>query len=74
MGPYCFNFSQICDQLQQAGNLQIAAPSQLQASIETLLQDAEQRHAMGAAGLRLMEQQKGAQAKHINHLVPLLAL
>ncbi len=64
MGPNCFNFAQVCDQLEQAQGLMITTNASLLADISGLLSDPELRQRMGVAGQALVNSKKGALDRH----------
>lgn len=66
MGPNCFNFSQVCDQLEQAQGLLVTTKSRLLADATKLLSDRDLRTSMGAAGKAFIEIQKGALQRHLS--------
>ncbi|MCO4836614.1 MAG: 3-deoxy-D-manno-octulosonic acid transferase [Oceanospirillaceae bacterium] len=65
MGPNCFNFTQVCDQLEQVQALKVTTSAHLLKDLTELLVDPLLREAMGAAGALLVDQQKGALARNI---------
>jgi 3-deoxy-D-manno-octulosonic-acid transferase len=65
MGPNCFNFAQVCDQLEQVGGLKITCYKDLLEDITLLLTHAQLRQTMGAAGQALVQAKKGALERHI---------
>jgi 3-deoxy-D-manno-octulosonic-acid transferase len=65
MGPNCFNFVQVCDQLEQVKGLRVTTHTCLLEDITLLLTDQPLRHTMGAAGATLVEKQKGALKRHL---------
>jgi len=66
MGPNCFNFTQVCDQLEQVNALRVTTNAHLLEDITQLLTDAPLRKAMGAAGALLVEKEKGALVGHLS--------
>jgi len=64
MGPNCFNFAQVCDQLEQVRGLMITTNASLLADISRLLSDLELRQGMGVAGQALVDSKKGALDRH----------
>jgi 3-deoxy-D-manno-octulosonic-acid transferase len=65
MGPNCFNFVQVCDQLEQVQGLRVTTHACLLADITELLTDQSLRETMGSAGLALVDAQKGALSRHL---------
>lgn len=65
MGPHCFNFTQVCDQLEKVQGLRVTTNACLLEDITQLLTDQSLRHAMGMAGAALVDQQKGALKRHL---------
>ena len=65
MGPNCFNFVQVCDQLEQVQGLRVTSHACLLADITELLTDQSLREAMGSAGVALVDAQKGALSRHL---------
>ena len=66
MGPHCFNFTQVCDQLEQVQGLRVTTKASLLDDITELLTDQPLRNTMGAAGAALVDQQKGALQRHLS--------
>ncbi len=64
MGPNCFNFAQVCDQLEQVQGLMITTNASLLTDISRLLSDLELRQRMGVAGQTLVDSKKGALDRH----------
>lgn len=61
VGPSQFNFQTICRQLEEAGALHTVSDARALAKIIlTLFAHAQQRQAMGAAGVRFISENKGA--------------
>lgn len=61
VGPSQFNFQTICEQLEEAGALQTVADADALASaIVALLGDETRRKSMGAAGQRIVQENRGA--------------
>ena len=65
MGPNCFNFTQVCDQLEQVQGLRVTTNACLLEDITQLLTDQSLRDTMGAAGAALVDEQKGALKRHL---------
>jgi 3-deoxy-D-manno-octulosonic-acid transferase len=65
MGPHCFNFTQVCDQLEQVQALKVTTSAYLLKDMTALLIDPLLRESMGAAGAQLVNQQKGALARNL---------
>ena len=65
MGPNCFNFVQVCDQLEQVQGLRVTTHAHLLADITQLLTDQSLRDSMGAAGVALVDAKKGALSRHL---------
>ncbi len=60
-GPHMFNFTEVSNVLHQASAAKTCRDAnELARSVTTLLQHAQTRHAMGAAGKALIEENKGA--------------
>lgn len=73
MGPHLFNFAHISQELISAGAmLQIKNAGELAQQIIELLQNTPLRQQMGAKGERFVAQNRGAVAKHLALLEPLL--
>lgn len=73
MGPYVFNFALISEELVASGAMrQINDSAQLASQISILLQDTQQRHAMGNYGQQFVAQNRGAVGKHLLLLEPFL--
>lgn len=68
MGPHCFNFTKVCDQLEQVKALKVTTNSELLADLTHLLADQDLRQSMGEAGALLVQKNKGALAKHLSHI------
>ena len=69
MGRYGFNFPEITRQLQQDGALQVVNDAtELAVAIRHLWQDPRAAQAMGQAGLRVVEQNRGAVAHTLQAL------
>lgn len=61
MGPHFFNFQLICDSLEQAGGLQIAADeTALLSTFDALIDDPEAAARIGEAGQQFVLQNQGA--------------
>jgi 3-deoxy-D-manno-octulosonic-acid transferase len=70
-GPHLHNFSDIAAQLQSAGALRIGADADaVCAHVAALLEDAEARDAMVAAGRVLVEQGRGALQQTLDAIAP----
>ncbi len=70
-GPHLHNFSDIAAQLERAGALRIGANADaVGAHIATLLDDADARDAMVAAGRVLVEQGRGALQQTLDAIAP----
>ncbi len=65
MGPFCFNFTQVFDQLEQVQALRITTSGRLLDDISELLSHASLRQSMGVAGADLVVAQKGALKRHL---------
>jgi len=65
MGPNCFNFTQVCEQLEQVQGLRVTTHAGLLGDVAELLTDQSLRSAMGVAGAALVDQQKGALKRHL---------
>ncbi len=63
-GPHVFNFADISQLLEQAGGLQFVGDSNdLAQSLISLISDTSKCQAMGKAGLKIVEQNRGATQK-----------
>ena len=72
-GPKLHNFTEIARRLDEAGALRIGADADaVAASLEQLLADATMRDAMSAAGRELVEQGRGALARTLQLIAPVL--
>jgi 3-deoxy-D-manno-octulosonic-acid transferase len=61
VGPHTFNFTEVTDQmLAEGAALRIADAEGLALALQKLMGDEQRRRAMGAAGRRLVEQERGA--------------
>ena len=65
MGPNCFNFTQVCDQLEQVKGLRVTTNARLLEDVTELLTDQSLRNTMGMAGAALVDKQKGALKRHL---------
>ena len=68
MGPNCFNFTQVCDQLEQVQGLRVTTKASLLADITELLTNPQLRSSMGAAGAALVNKERGALKRHLSIL------
>ena len=68
MGPNCFNFTQVCDQLEQVQGLRVTTKASLLADITELLTNPQLRSSMGAAGAALVKKERGALKRHLSIL------
>lgn len=67
VGPSQFNFQTICEQLEEGGALQsVNDPADLSRVVLQLFADEHKRKAMGQAGQRIIEENKGALARTYN--------
>lgn len=74
-GPHLHNFSEISRQLDEAGALRIGADAMgVGGALEELLADAGKRHQMATAGRILVESGRGALARTLVLLQPVLAV
>ncbi len=72
-GPILFNFTEISEQLVQAGAMQVVQETQeLAAAVIDLLRNANRRHAIGERGRGYVEQNRGALHKLLTHVKALL--
>jgi 3-deoxy-D-manno-octulosonic-acid transferase len=72
-GPKLHNFAEIARRLDEAGALRIGADADaVGASLELLLSDATAREAMSVAGRELVEQGRGALARTLQLIAPVL--
>ncbi len=63
-GPYMFNFSEISELLIAAGAMtMLSSPSELGSALSALLADPQRRRAMGAAGLKVVADNRGARQR-----------
>ncbi|MGB4246576.1 MAG: glycosyltransferase, partial [Pseudohongiellaceae bacterium] len=61
VGPSQFNFQTICEQLEEAGALRTVADEEaLAEAVISAVRDSELRARMGAAGRRLIAENRGA--------------
>ncbi len=73
-GPHNFNAEDIFLKLQEAGAVErVADPQALGQAVADLLADPERRHAMGQRGLAVVEGNRGAVARLLDLMEPLLA-
>ncbi|MCM2356562.1 MAG: 3-deoxy-D-manno-octulosonic acid transferase [Geobacteraceae bacterium] len=73
-GPHMSNFREAAALiLSCGGGLQVRDGAELAAALEELLKDETRRHAMGASGARLMEENSGSTALHLQVVEKLLA-
>ncbi|HSS64263.1 MAG TPA: glycosyltransferase, partial [Gammaproteobacteria bacterium] len=64
VGPHVFNFQHISERLLELGIArQVSGPAELAASVSELLSDANQRHNVGQAAKRFVEENRGARDK-----------
>ena len=68
MGPHCFNFTQVCEQLEQVNALRVTTHGCLLDDVTELLTKPELRHSMGQAGAALVTAQKGALTRHLSSI------
>jgi len=60
-GPHVFNFTEICEMLQQAGACEvIGSGDELAAILGRWLADANERHRVGERGRQVVEKNRGA--------------
>jgi 3-deoxy-D-manno-octulosonic-acid transferase len=72
-GPKLHNFTEIARRLDEAGALRIGADTDAVAgSLEQLLADATMRERMSVAGRELVEQGRGALARTLQLIAPVL--
>ncbi len=72
-GPKLHNFAEIARRLDEAGALRIGADADaVGAALEQLLSDATTREAMSVAGRELVEQGRGALARTLELIAPVL--
>jgi len=73
IGPHIFNFEAICQQLVSAGAMQVVEDEVgLLASLELLISQPDEAKARGKKALVDIEASKGAVARVVDHLTPLL--
>jgi 3-deoxy-D-manno-octulosonic-acid transferase len=66
VGPYTFNFRDVCRDLEAAGGLKtVSGPEALAGALEGLLADGAARAAMGAAGRKVIQEGKGATERNM---------
>ena len=72
-GPHLHNFAEIAHRLQQAGALRVGADADaVEQALDELLRDAQARERMIAAGHALVETGRGALARTMALLEPVL--
>jgi 3-deoxy-D-manno-octulosonic-acid transferase len=72
-GPHLHNFTEIARRLEDAGALRICADAgEVGAAVAALLDSAEERERMRAAGQALVEQGRGALARTLEMIAPAL--
>jgi 3-deoxy-D-manno-octulosonic-acid transferase len=68
-GPYVFNFTEIFNQLHRAGaTLNVLNSSDLYQAWAELINDPQYRKKIGSAGKTVVEENRGAVERHLNHL------
>jgi len=73
-GPHMFNFTAVSAALQEAGAMiRLEDPDELASYLAQLMQDADGRDAMGAAGRQVLDQNRGAGEKLMELLAAQLA-
>lgn len=73
MGPSYENFREVVERMRQAQGIRIVADKQeLSTVLLQLLRDPDQAKQLGARGQRVFEQQQGATARTVTHLLDLL--
>ena len=73
-GPHLHNFAEIAHRLQQAGALRVGSDADaVEQALDELLRDADARERMIAAGLALVETGRGALARTMALLEPVLS-
>ncbi|HEY9141233.1 MAG TPA: 3-deoxy-D-manno-octulosonic acid transferase [Bryobacteraceae bacterium] len=73
VGPYMENFRDIVDVFREADALRVVTPESLTATVLQLLEDDQQRAALGRRALEVMRSQRGATERTVNALLELLA-
>jgi 3-deoxy-D-manno-octulosonic-acid transferase len=73
LGPHTYNFAEVTRESVVAGAaVQLPSTDALASTVEQLLQDREKRAAMGQAGQRLVEANRGATARVMEAVTPWL--
>jgi 3-deoxy-D-manno-octulosonic-acid transferase len=73
VGPHMFNFADATQRALSAGAvIQLAGATQLLVTLRELIDDAQRRTALAMAGLAFSRQHKGAAARMLNEILPLI--
>jgi 3-deoxy-D-manno-octulosonic-acid transferase len=73
VGPYTENFRDIIEVFRRADALRVITPQSLTATVLRLLQNLEERAALGHRAFEVMRSQRGATARTVNALLELLS-
>jgi 3-deoxy-D-manno-octulosonic-acid transferase len=73
VGPYTENFRDIVDVFRDADALRVVTPPSLTATVLQLLEDREERAALGRRAFEVMRSQRGATERTVGALLELLA-
>jgi 3-deoxy-D-manno-octulosonic-acid transferase len=73
VGPYTENFRDIVDVFRDADALRVVTPQSLTATVLQLLEDPDERAALGRRAFEVMRSQRGATERTVNALLELLA-
>jgi 3-deoxy-D-manno-octulosonic-acid transferase len=73
VGPYTENFGDIVDVFRKKGALRVVTSESLSATVLELLENEDERKALGQRALEVMRSQRGATAKTVSGLLELLA-
>ncbi len=73
VGPYTENFRDIVDVFREADALRVVTPQSLTATVLQLLEDHDERAALGRRAFQVMRSQRGATGRTVSALLELLA-
>jgi 3-deoxy-D-manno-octulosonic-acid transferase len=73
VGPYTENFRDIVEAFRAADALRVVTPESLTAAVLQLLENQEERAALGRRALEVMRSQRGATERTVNALIGLLS-
>ena len=73
VGPYTENFRDIVDVFRDADALRVVTPQSLTATVLQLLEDRDQRAALGRRAFEVLRSQRGATGRTVSALLELLA-